>query len=183
MSNILNAGDAGDAAGAAGAAARRQRSQRSQSSNSKYYRQYGSPKAQWTIYWTQVTQVMQLSQPACCAADGASASWSPIRSNMGYILSLDKSAHYWGYWLHFSSYVFHSTHTNAYIMIYTWFGRIVSQDVSWQFLDRLTDRQTNRYSNGHFSFIELKKLVSTCKLQNGFDCSLFVFLRDALITW
>ena len=37
--------------------------QRSQSSNSKYYRQYGAPKAQWTIYWTQVTQQAQPAQP------------------------------------------------------------------------------------------------------------------------
>ena len=38
--------------------------QRIQSSNSKYYRHYGSPKAQWTIYWTQVTQQAQPAQPA-----------------------------------------------------------------------------------------------------------------------
>ena len=57
MNNILNAGDAAGAASAAGAAARSQRNQRSQSSNSKYYRQYGSPKAQWTIYWTQLRAV------------------------------------------------------------------------------------------------------------------------------
>ena len=69
---------------AAGAAAR---SQRIQSSNSKYYRQYGSPKAQWTIYWTQVTQQAQPAQPAQLvqlrAANAASASRAPIRSTIG----------------------------------------------------------------------------------------------------
>ena len=76
--------------------------QRSQSSNSKYYRQYGSPKAQWTIYWTQVTQQAQPAQPAQLvqltqqaqpaqpaqlvqlrAANAASASRAPIRSTIG----------------------------------------------------------------------------------------------------
>ena len=61
--------------------------QRSQSSNSKYYRQYGSPKAQWTIYWTQVTQVTQLAQPAQLvqlrAANAASAARALIRSTVG----------------------------------------------------------------------------------------------------
>ena len=64
MNNILNAGDAAcaaSAASAAGAAACSQRSQRSQSSNSKCYRQYGSTKAQWTIYWTQVTHLRAVS--------------------------------------------------------------------------------------------------------------------------
>ena len=61
--------------------------QRSQSSNSKYYRQYGSPKDQWTIYWTQVTQVTQLAQPGQLvqlrAANAASAARAPIRSTIG----------------------------------------------------------------------------------------------------
>ena len=74
MNNILNAGDAPGAASAAGAAARSQRSQRSQSSNSKYYRQYGSPKAQWTIYWTQPAQVVQLR--------AANAARAPILSTI-----------------------------------------------------------------------------------------------------
>ena len=66
---------------AAGAAAR---SQRIQSSNSKYYRQYGSPKAQWTIYWTQVTQPAQPAQLVQLrAANAASASRAPIRSTIG----------------------------------------------------------------------------------------------------
>ena len=58
--------------------------QRSQSSNSKYYRQYGSPKAQWTIYWTQVTQPAQPAQLVQLrAANAASASRAPIRSTIG----------------------------------------------------------------------------------------------------
>ena len=77
MNNILNAGDAPGAASAAGAAARSQRSQRSQSSNSKYYRQYGSPKVQWTIYWTQLAQPAQVVQLR--AANAASA---PILSTI-----------------------------------------------------------------------------------------------------
>ena len=58
--------------------------QRSQSSNSKYYRQYGSPKAQWTIYWTQVTQLAQPAQLVQLrAANAASAARALIRSTIG----------------------------------------------------------------------------------------------------
>ena len=58
--------------------------QRSQSSNSKYYRQYGSPKAQWTIYWTQVPQLAQPGQLVQLrAANAASAARAPIRSTIG----------------------------------------------------------------------------------------------------
>ena len=74
MNNILNTGDAAGAANAAGAAARSQRSQRSQSSNSKCYRQYGSPKAQWTIYWTQLAQPAQLVQLRAAARSQRSQS-------------------------------------------------------------------------------------------------------------
>ena len=74
MNNILNAGDAAGAANAAGAAAR---SQRSQSSNSKYYRQYGSPKAQWTIYWTQLAQPARVVQ-----LRAANAARAPILSTI-----------------------------------------------------------------------------------------------------
>ena len=71
MNNILNAGDAAGAASAAGAATR------SQSSNSKYYRQYGSPKAQWTIYWTQLAQPAQVVQ-----LRAANAARAPILSTI-----------------------------------------------------------------------------------------------------
>ena len=58
--------------------------QRSQSSNSKYYRQYGAPKAQWTIYWTQVTQLAQPAQLVQLrAANAASAARALIRSTIG----------------------------------------------------------------------------------------------------
>ena len=74
MNNILNAGDA---AGAAGAAAR---SQRSQSSNSKYYRQYGSPKAQWTI-------VMQFPWTLLSGYRMAELSWSRTQLIVIHVLA------------------------------------------------------------------------------------------------